>query len=262
MPRASLRKISNNDVDPRSIGERLNVNDSTTKMNNLVESSATGIAGLDNILCGGLTPNRLYLIEGVPGSGKTTLALQYLIEGAKCGEPVLYVTLSETEEELRAMARSHGWSLDGITIRELVPPEESLQPAEQYTMFHPAEVELSETTRTILSDMERLKPARLVPGKHRHVDDMEVPSAVPDDAAHADDLALVLHGHGVQGAGEAETRGLDGLGTEARFTPEHAVLVDARGLREDVVVGHTAALVSPRRDVNRPDRDLRERSKV
>jgi circadian clock protein KaiC len=125
-------------------------------------ASATGIAGLDDILYGGLTANRLYLIEGVPGSGKTTLALQYLLQGARNGEPVLYVTLSETEEELRAMAQSHGWPLDGVTIRELVPPEESLQPAEQYTMFHPAEVELSETTRTILADVERLKPARLI----------------------------------------------------------------------------------------------------
>src|SRR5512138_3394443 len=93
------------------------------------ESSMTGIEGLDDILCGGFTPNRLYLIEGVPGSGKTTLALQYLIEGARRGEPVLYVTLSETEEELRAMAQTHAWSLDGVTIRELVPPEETLQPA-------------------------------------------------------------------------------------------------------------------------------------
>ena len=114
---------------------------------------ATGIGGLDDILCGGLTPYRLYLVEGVPGSGKTTLAFQYLLEGAKRGEPVLYVTLSETEEELRAMAQAHGWPLDGVTIRELVPPEETLQPAEQYTMFHPAEVELSETTRTILADV-------------------------------------------------------------------------------------------------------------
>ena len=138
------------------------MNKPSTSLARYEDVSATGIPGLDDILCGGLTPNRLYLVEGVPGSGKTTLALQYLIEGARNGEPVLYVTLSETEEELRAMARSHDWSLDGITIRELVPPEESLQPAEQYTMFHPAEVELSETTRTILTDVERLKPTRLV----------------------------------------------------------------------------------------------------
>jgi len=79
--------------------------------------SATGIEGVDDILCGGLTPYRLYLVEGVPGSGKTTLAMQYLLEGARLGEAVLYVTLSETEEELRSMAKSHGWSIEGVSIR-------------------------------------------------------------------------------------------------------------------------------------------------
>ena len=123
---------------------------------------ATGIAGLNDILTGGLTPNRLYLIEGVPGSGKTTLALQFLLDGVRRGEPVLYVTLSETVEELRGVADSHGWSLDGITVRELVPSEDSLRPDDQYTMFHPSEVELGETTKTILADVDRLKPARVV----------------------------------------------------------------------------------------------------
>ena len=124
--------------------------------------AATGIKGLDEILYGGLTPFRVYLVEGVPGSGKTTLAMRFLIEGAQRGERVLYVTLSETSEELHAMSKSHNWDLQGVDIRELVPPEDTLNPAEQYTMFHPAEVELSETTRTILNDVERLKPTRVV----------------------------------------------------------------------------------------------------
>jgi len=124
--------------------------------------AATGIEGLDTILCGGLTCHRMYLIEGVPGSGKTTLALQFLREGVRRNEPVLYVTLSESIEELRDVAASHHWTLDGITLRELVPGEQSLAPEDQYTVFHPSEVELTETTKLILQDVERLKPKRVV----------------------------------------------------------------------------------------------------
>lgn len=123
---------------------------------------ATGIEGLDDILGGGFTPDRLYLLEGVPGSGKTTLALQFILEGVRQGERGLYVTLSETGSELNAVAASHGWSLEGVTVRELLPSEESLRPDDQYTMFHPSEIELSETTRTILADVERIEPDRLV----------------------------------------------------------------------------------------------------
>jgi circadian clock protein KaiC len=124
--------------------------------------AATGIEGLDDILRGGFTPNRLYLVEGIPGSGKTTLALKFLIEGARRGESVLYVTLSETEEELRAVAATHGWDLKGVQIRELTPSEDSLASDDQYTMFHPSEMELSETTKRILGDVEKLKPTRAV----------------------------------------------------------------------------------------------------
>ena len=126
------------------------------------DHALTGIRGLDDVLGGGFTPNRLYLLEGMPGSGKTTLAFQFLMEGVKQGERVLYITLSETEEEIRAVARSHGWSFDGIEVRELVPTQETLEPDAQYTMFHPSEVELSDTTRRILEDVETIRPSRLV----------------------------------------------------------------------------------------------------
>jgi circadian clock protein KaiC len=126
------------------------------------EPVATGIDGLDVVLGGGLTANRLYLVEGVPGAGKTTLALQFLLEGLREGGTVLYVTLSETEHELREVAASHGWSLDGIHIHELQPPADQLDPDDQYTMFHPSEVELGRTTRRILDEVERLKPDRVV----------------------------------------------------------------------------------------------------
>jgi circadian clock protein KaiC len=98
----------------------------------------------------------------MPGSGKTTLAFQFLLEGVRKGETVLYVTLSETKEEITAVADSHGWDLKGVTIRELVPTAETLQPSEQYTVFHPSEVELSDTTKKIVDDVDRLRPTRLV----------------------------------------------------------------------------------------------------
>jgi circadian clock protein KaiC len=123
---------------------------------------ATGIPGLDDVLGGGVTANRVFLIEGNPGSGKTTLALQYLLEGQKNGETTIYVTLSETKSELTAVARSHGWSLDGITILELVAPESELDADNQYSMFVQSEVELSVTTRAVISEIDRARPSRVV----------------------------------------------------------------------------------------------------
>lgn len=123
---------------------------------------STGIPGLDNVLCGGLDPERLYLVEGEPGTGKTTLALQFLLEGARRGEKGLYVTLSESERELRLVAKRHGFSLDALSIFELVPPEASLDPERELTLFHPAELELSETSKLIFDRVNEIKPSRIV----------------------------------------------------------------------------------------------------
>ena len=98
----------------------------------------TGTAGLDIVLHGGLTPNRLYLVEGTPGSGKTTLALKFLLDGREQGKRGLYITLSETEEELRASSRSHGWSLEGIDLCEMVDEYEFGSDHEQ-SLLHPSE---------------------------------------------------------------------------------------------------------------------------
>ncbi len=123
---------------------------------------STGIAGLDNILGGGLTPDRVYLIEGEPGTGKTTTGLQFLVEGARQGEPAVYITLAETTGELQSVAESHGWDLDGVHIEEVLPSENLLQPEAQYTMFHPSEVEMGTTTQMILSVIDQRKPTRVV----------------------------------------------------------------------------------------------------
>ena len=123
------------------------------------DRASTGIPGLDHLLHGGLPARRLHLIEGDPGTGKTTLALQFLLRGQQAGESVLYVTLSETARELRGVAESHGWSLEGLELFELTP---SVGAADQYTLYHPAEIELAEMVKRIFEVTERLSPARVV----------------------------------------------------------------------------------------------------
>ncbi|RYF33228.1 MAG: circadian clock protein KaiC [Comamonadaceae bacterium] len=123
--------------------------------------ASTGVAGLDSVLGGGLPRGHLYLLEGTPGAGKTTLGLQFLMAGLAHGERVLYVTLSETTTELGIVAASHGWSLDGIEVFELVT-EEGLSPSAEQSILYPAEVELGETTRGVMSAVERLSPMRVV----------------------------------------------------------------------------------------------------
>jgi circadian clock protein KaiC len=126
------------------------------------EKAAFGIPGLDDITAGGLARGRMYLLEGSPGTGKTTIATQFLIEGASRGERALYITLSETETEFREGAASHGWDLEGIDIFELIPPENLLDEEQQQSLLYSSDLELGETTRRIFEAFERVKPDRVV----------------------------------------------------------------------------------------------------
>ena len=125
--------------------------------------ASTGIPGLDDILSGGLTERRVFLLEGAPGAGKTTVALQFLMEGASLGEKGLFITLSETEEELRDGAASHGWSLgETVNVFELVPPENLLDERQQQSLLYSSDLELGETTQRIFEVIDRVQPKRLV----------------------------------------------------------------------------------------------------
>lgn len=122
----------------------------------------SGVVGLDDILNGGFPSNHLYLIEGDPGTGKTTVALQFLLEGTRLGERCLYVTLSESKRELEGVAESHGWSLADIPVFEMAPQEDDIDPESQYTVFHPADVELADTTAAVLRKVDEVQPSRVV----------------------------------------------------------------------------------------------------
>jgi circadian clock protein KaiC len=126
------------------------------------ERCSSGVEGLDEVLCGGFPRDCFYLIQGDPGSGKTTLALQFLLEGVRRGEPVFYVTLSETREELLMVARSHGWTLEGIRLLELSAIQQLLRPEEQTTVFHHFEVELNKVSKLLLDEVGKMHPTRIV----------------------------------------------------------------------------------------------------
>ncbi len=124
--------------------------------------TATGIAGLDDILRGGFPPNRVYLVQGDPGAGKTTLGLQFLLEGVRSGESSMYISLSESRDEVLAVARSHGWSLEGIHMFEMQVGQRDFSDADENTLFEPSEVELREVMHRLLVEIERVKAKRVV----------------------------------------------------------------------------------------------------
>jgi circadian clock protein KaiC len=122
----------------------------------------TGVSGLNDILSGGLPAGQMYLLEGDPGTGKTTLAMQFIMAGVQAGEKALYLTLSESRAELEESAKSHGWSIAELPIAEFIAGEASLDPKFQYSVFHPSEIELSETIQKLTQLIEEVKPKRLV----------------------------------------------------------------------------------------------------
>lgn len=123
---------------------------------------STGIAGLDDILGGGLPHGHMYLLEGASGAGKTTVGLQFLLEGRRLGERTLWISLSESERELELIARSHGWSLDGITVANPASPARELDPEQQYSFFSPGDVELDDIRNAIVAAVTEVQPARIV----------------------------------------------------------------------------------------------------
>ena len=126
------------------------------------ERVPTGIAGLDEVLGGGLPKGHIYLVEGESGAGKSTMGLHFVLEGRRRGERTLWITLSETERELHEAAKSHGWHLDGVDVLNLVVSQEVLKSEEKYSFFSPADVEFNDTTRAILAAVERIRPSRVV----------------------------------------------------------------------------------------------------
>jgi circadian clock protein KaiC len=131
-------------------------------MNPILEKISSGVPGLDHILNGGLPRDCIYLVEGTPGVGKTTLAMQYLLEGKRLGERCLYVTLSETQQELEAVAKSHDWDISGITVIELSTVERLIGSKRNTTLFNPSDVELTQLTTLLMEEIVRNKPVRVV----------------------------------------------------------------------------------------------------
>jgi circadian clock protein KaiC len=146
----------------KSLPKDTEMTDSLTGTPQTTGRVSTGISGLDDILNGGFPRGHLYLIEGDPGTGKTTVALQFLLSGLEKGEPGLYVTLSESKQELEVVAASHGWSLAQLPIYEMAPLQDEIDPEAQYTVFHPSDVELSDTISSVLKQVDSLMPQRVV----------------------------------------------------------------------------------------------------